>query len=141
MIEKDPSGPVTKAVQALGQLHKQRMRVSQGIELDTKPNRSPADYFHQEALTQLKSNKELQQHLNESDAVAALYLVFFSQLSGCVTDWDEPFAILSDWLIQRRLPATEEPWLVFQDMSAGERLVVKGALVSAPQFVVFRKFV
>ncbi|XP_006459066.1 hypothetical protein AGABI2DRAFT_201001 [Agaricus bisporus var. bisporus H97] len=128
LIEKDPSGPVTKAVQALGQLHKQRMRVSQGIELDTKPNRSPADYFHQEALTQLKSNKELQQHLNESDAVAALYLVFFSQLSGCVTDWDEPFAILSDWLIQRRLPVTEEPWLVFQDMSAGERLVVKGAL-------------
>lgn len=106
------------------------MRVLQGME---EPNPSPADYFRQEALTQLKNNKDLQQRLTVSDAIAAFYLVLFSQLAGCTTDWDEPFSILCDWLVQTKLPATEEPWLFFQDMPAADHLAVKGALVSEHQ--------
>ncbi|KAF9451906.1 hypothetical protein P691DRAFT_756900 [Macrolepiota fuliginosa MF-IS2] len=128
LIKQDPTGPVTKAARALGQLHQKKMRVSQGIEADTKPEHSQAVYFHNEALMQLKDNKNLQRRLSESDAVAALYLVLFSQLAGGIIDWDGPFAILCDWLVQTGLPGTEEPWLFFQGMSAAGRLAVKGAL-------------
>lgn len=130
LIKQDPAGPVTKAVRALGQLHQKRMRVSQGMEADTKPEHSPAVYFRNEALMQLKGNKDLQRRLTEADAIAAFYLVLFSQLAGCIADWDEPFAILSEWLVQTGLPVTEEPWLFFQGMTAAGRLAVKGALVS-----------
>lgn len=128
LIKQDPAGPVTKAARALGQLHQKRMRVSQGMESDTRPERSPAFYYRNEALMQIKGNKDLQRRLSEADAVAAFYLILFSQLGGCFADWDEPFAILCDWLAQIGLTSTEEPWLFFQEMSAAGRLAVKGAL-------------
>jgi hypothetical protein len=129
-MKQDPAGPVTKAVRALGQLHLKKMRVSQGMEADTKPEHSPAVYYRNEALVQLKGNKDLQRRLTEADAVAALYLVLFSQLGCCSVDWDEPFAILCDWLATTGLTATEEPWLFLQGMPAAGRFAVKGALVS-----------
>jgi hypothetical protein len=102
------------------------------MEPDSKPEHSTAVYYRNEALMQLKSNKDLQQRLTDADAVAAFYLVLFSQLGGCFTDWDEPFGILCDWLVQLGLPSTEEPWLFFQGMSAAGRLAIKGLLVSKP---------
>ncbi|KXN88627.1 Transcriptional regulatory protein pro-1 [Leucoagaricus sp. SymC.cos] len=128
LMKQDPAGPVTKTARALGQLHQKRMRVSQGMEPDTKPEHSPAVYYRNEALMQMRGNKDLQRSLTDADAIAALYLVLFSQLGGCFTDWDEPFTILCDWVVQTGLPVTQEPWLFFQGMSPAGRLAVKGAL-------------
>ncbi|KAJ3565173.1 hypothetical protein NP233_g7806 [Leucocoprinus birnbaumii] len=128
LMKQDPAGPVTKAAKALGQLHQKRMRVSQGIEQDSRQELSPAFYFRNEALMQIQGNKELQRRLTEADAVAAFYLTLFSQLGGCFADWDEPFGILCDWLVQTGLTSTEEPWLFFQGLPAASRFAVKGAL-------------
>lgn len=132
MIKQDPAGPVAKAAMALGQLHQTKMRVSQGLESDTKPEHSPAFYWRNEALMQIKSKKDLRRRPveMEADAIASLYLVLFSQLDGCLLDWDEPFTILCDWLVATGLTSTEEPWLFFQGMSAPGRLAVEGTLVS-----------
>lgn len=105
------------------------MRVSQGLESDAKPEHSLALYWRNEALMQIKSkDAQCRPTEAEADAIAALYLVLFSQLGGCFVDWDEPFTILCDWLTQTGLTSTEEPWLFFQGMSATGRLAVKGAL-------------
>jgi len=132
LIKQDPAGPVAKAARALGQLHQKKMRVSQGLESDTKPEHSPAFYWRKEALMQIKSDKDSRRRPveAEADAIASLYLVLFSQLDGCLVDWDEPFAILCDWLVATGLTSTEEPWLFFQGMSDAGRLAVKGTLVS-----------
>lgn len=124
---------MAKAVKALVQLHQKKMRVAQGLS-DTKPEHSPAFYWRNEALMQIKSNKDSRHRAVEveSDAIASLYLVLFSQLDGCRVDWNEPFTILCDWLVATGLTSTEEPWLFFQGMSTASRLAVKGTLVSKP---------
>ncbi|KAJ3570485.1 hypothetical protein NP233_g4366 [Leucocoprinus birnbaumii] len=167
LMKQDPAGPVTKAARALGQLGQERMRVSQGMEQDSRQELSPASYFRNEALMQIQGKRELQLRLTEADAVAAFYLTLFSQLGGRPADevlmqtqenkelqrrlteegavaafdltpfsqlgghpadWDEPFGILCDWLVQTGLTSTEEPWLFFQGLSAAGRFAVKGAL-------------
>ncbi|KAJ7679032.1 fungal-specific transcription factor domain-containing protein [Mycena polygramma] len=118
MIVQEPRGAVTNAVCALASLHYTRMRVAQGLEApETSPEQSTARYFHDEACTGAYS---------ESDAIAALHLVCFSQLSGGATDWQPVFAVACDWVAQQTdLLKHDNPKLALQSLPVEGQLIVK----------------
>ncbi|KAF8896476.1 fungal-specific transcription factor domain-containing protein [Infundibulicybe gibba] len=129
LIVQEPRGAVTNAVCALASLHFTRMRVAQGLEApDPNPEHSNATYFHDEAYFQLATAKQLRGGYSEGDAIAALHLLSFSQLSGGATDWKPAFAVACDWLAQTGLPTDENPKLVFHNMSATGQLAAKAIL-------------
>jgi len=76
-------------------------------------------YLRQEALFKLESNKNTNGTWSDNDAIAALHLVSFSQLSGGGIDWEIPFNILSQWLLQQNLVQqnVENPWMAFLALS------------------------
>ncbi|KAJ6624041.1 fungal-specific transcription factor domain-containing protein [Mycena sp. CBHHK59/15] len=127
MIVQEPRGAVTNAVCALASLHYTRMRVAHGLEApDPNPEHSTAKYFHDEAYFQLANAKQMHGSYSESDAIAALHLVWFSQLSGGTTDWQTVFAMACDWLAQQRgLLTDDNPKLALQNLSATGQLIVK----------------
>ncbi|CAK5269651.1 unnamed protein product [Mycena citricolor] len=127
MIVEEPRGAVTNAVCALASLHYTRMRVSHGLEApDPNPEHSTAKYFHDEAYFQLHTAKQTQGAYGESDAIAALHLVWFSQLSGGATDWQPVFAVACDWLAQQTdLLTNDNPRLGLQALSTAGQLIVK----------------
>ncbi|KAF7328044.1 Zn(2)-C6 fungal-type domain-containing protein [Mycena kentingensis (nom. inval.)] len=127
MIVADPRGAVTNAICALASLHYTRMRVSHGLEPpDPNPEHSTAKYFHDEAYFQLHNAKQVRGTYGESDAVAALHLVWFSQLSGGTTDWQPVFSVACDWLAQQTdLLTSDNPKLALQRLSSSTQLIVK----------------
>ncbi|KAJ7592928.1 fungal-specific transcription factor domain-containing protein [Mycena floridula] len=126
MIVQEPRGAVTNAVCALASLHFSRMRVAQGFEApDPNPEHSTAKYFHDEAYFQLANAKQLRGGHNESEVLAALHLVCFSQLSGGTTDWQLVLAIALDWIGQVGLSTDENPKATLSNMSVAGQLVVK----------------
>nr|GAT54590.1 predicted protein [Mycena chlorophos] len=127
MIVADPRGAVTNAVCALASLHYTRMRVSHGLEApDPNPEHSTAKYFHDEAYFQLHNAKQVRGTYNESDVVAALHLVWFSQLSGGATDWQPVFAVACDWLAQQTdLLTSDNPKLALHRLPPSSQLIVK----------------
>jgi hypothetical protein len=107
------------------------MRVAQGLEApDPNPEHSNATYFHDEAYFQLNTAKQMRGSYGESDAVAALHLISFSQLSGCTTDWQPAFMVVSEWLTQTGLPAEDNPAMALRGMSPIAQLLAKATLVS-----------
>jgi hypothetical protein len=128
-VMDEPRGAVTHAICALADLHSTQMRVSQGLEApNPHPETSTAMYLRHEALFKLESNKEHRGGWSESDAIAALHLVSFSQLSGRGADWETPFDILCQWLLQTGLPIAENPRLSFPTVSPASQLVIKAIL-------------
>ncbi|KAJ7067197.1 fungal-specific transcription factor domain-containing protein [Mycena amicta] len=127
MIVAEPRGAVTNAVCALASLHYTRMRVSHDLEApDPNPEHSTAKYFHDEAYFQLHNAKQVRGTYGESDAVAALHLVWFSQLSGGATDWQPVFAVACDWLAQQTdLLTSDNPQLALQRLPSSSQLIVK----------------
>ncbi|PBL03598.1 hypothetical protein ARMGADRAFT_23481 [Armillaria gallica] len=126
MIVQEPRGAVTNAVCALSSLHFTRMRVAQGLEApDPNPEHSTAQYFHDEAAFQLASGKQSKSRYAESDVLAALYLLFFSQMAGSTVDWPPMLAIALEWISQTGLPTGENPKLVLANMSPSSQLIVK----------------
>ncbi|KAJ7158512.1 fungal-specific transcription factor domain-containing protein [Mycena filopes] len=127
MIVSEPRGAVTNAVCALASLHYTRMRVAHGLEApETNPEHSTAKYFHDEAYFQLHSAKQVRGAYNESDAIAALHLVWFSQLSGGATDWTPVFAVACDWVAQQTdLLSNDAPKLALRNLSDAGQLIVK----------------
>ncbi|KAJ7639849.1 fungal-specific transcription factor domain-containing protein [Mycena polygramma] len=127
MIVQEPRGAVTNAVCALASLHYTRMRVAQGLEApETRPEQSTARYFHDEAYFQLANAKQAHGAYNESDAIAALHLVCFSQLSGGATDWQPVFAVACDWVAQQTdLLKHDNPKLALQSLPVSGQLIVK----------------
>ncbi|KAJ7170903.1 fungal-specific transcription factor domain-containing protein [Mycena crocata] len=127
MIVQEPRGAVTNAVCALASLHYTRMRVAHGLEApDPNPETSTAKYFHDEAYFQLHNAKQLRGSYSESDAIAALHLVWFSQLSGGATDWQPVFAVACDWVAQQTdLLTNDNPKLALQNLPAAGQLIVK----------------
>ncbi|KAJ7745738.1 fungal-specific transcription factor domain-containing protein [Mycena metata] len=127
MIVSEPRGAVTNAVCALASLHYTRMRVAHGLEApETNPEHSTAKYFHDEAYFQLHSAKQVRGSYNESDAIAALHLVWFSQLSGGATDWTPVFAVACDWVAQQTdLLTSDNPKLALRNLSDAGQLIVK----------------
>lgn len=109
------------------------MRVAQGLEApDPHPEHSNAAYFHNEAFFQLDAAKQMRGSYSESDAVAALHLVSFTQLAGGTRDWQPAFHVVSEWLGQTGLPASENPVVTLRAMNPTAQLVVKATLVSCP---------
>ncbi|KAK0204809.1 fungal-specific transcription factor domain-containing protein [Desarmillaria ectypa] len=126
MIVQEPRGAVTNAVCALSSLHFTRMRVAQGLEApDPNPEHSTAQYFHDEAVFQLTSGKQTKSRHDESDVLAALYLLCFSQMAGSTVDWPPMLAIALEWISQTSLPTSDNPKLVLANMSASNQLIVK----------------
>ncbi|KAJ6512967.1 fungal-specific transcription factor domain-containing protein [Mycena sanguinolenta] len=130
MIVLEPRGAVTNAVCALASLHYTRMRVAHGLEApETNPEHSTAKYFHDEAYFQLHNAKQLRGSYSESDAIAALHLVWFSQLSGGATDWQPVFAVACDWVAQQTdLFSTGDPKVALQNLTVAGQLIVKFTL-------------
>lgn len=120
---------MTNAICALASLHHDRMRISQGLE---EPNANPqatnAHYFHTEAWYQLATSKTMRGH-NECDAIAALHLVSYSQMSGGVTDWVQMFQTACEWLVSTGLHNDEQPLQAYQNMNEAAQLAVKMTLV------------
>lgn len=107
------------------------MRVAEGLEApDPNPEHSNAKYFHDEAYFQLDTARNLR-HTNESDALAALHLVGFSQLSGGATSWQPALQIMCDWLTRTGLLSEEHPALSLRAMSLTTQLLVKATIVSS----------
>lgn len=133
MIVQEPRGAVTNAVCALASLHYTRMRVAHGLEApETNPEHSTAKYFHDEAYFQLHNAKQVRGSYSESDAIAALHLVWFSQLSGGATDWQPVFAVACDWVAQQTdLLTNDNPKLALQSLPVTGQLIVKLTLVRA----------
>ncbi|KAJ7707437.1 fungal-specific transcription factor domain-containing protein [Mycena rosella] len=127
MIVQEPRGAVTNAVCALASLHYTRMRVSHGFEApDPNPEHSTSKYFHDEAYFQLHNAKQVHGSYSESDAIAALHLVWYSQLSGGTTDWQPVFTVACDWVAQQTdLLTSDNPKLALQSLPAAGQLIVK----------------
>jgi hypothetical protein len=109
------------------------MRVAHGLEApETNPEHSTAKYFHDEAYFQLHNAKQVRGSYSESDAIAALHLVWFSQLSGGATDWQPVFAVACDWVAQQTdLLTNDNPKLALQSLPVTGQLIVKLTLVRA----------
>ncbi|KAF5382023.1 hypothetical protein D9615_004431 [Tricholomella constricta] len=129
IILQEPRGAVTNAVCALASLHYTRMRVAQGLEApDPNPEHSNATYFHDEAYFQLETAKQLRGAYTESEAVAALHLVCYSQLSGGTTGWQPAFVVMCEWLTQTGLLTDENAAITLHTMSTTAQLLVKATL-------------
>ncbi|KAF9065091.1 fungal-specific transcription factor domain-containing protein [Rhodocollybia butyracea] len=128
LIVQEPRGAVTNAVCAVANLHYTRKRVAEGFERpDSNPENSTARYFYNESLFQLANTKQLRGHYNESDVIAALHLVYFSQLSGGSVDWMPVLNIALEWMANIGLPE-ENPISVLSTMSLAGQIAVKGTM-------------
>ncbi|KAJ7476180.1 fungal-specific transcription factor domain-containing protein [Mycena latifolia] len=127
MIVQEPRGAVTNAVCALASLHSTRMRTSHGLKApDPNPEHSTSKYFHDEAYFQLHNAKQVRGAYTASDAIAALHLVWYSQLSGGTTDWQPVFAVACDWVAQQTdLLTSDNPKLALQSLPVEGQLIVK----------------
>ncbi|KAL0565656.1 hypothetical protein V5O48_016365, partial [Marasmius crinis-equi] len=127
LIVQDPRGALTNAVCALASLHYTRLRVAQGLEApDPNPEHSTAKYFYDEAYFQLVNVKQIHGgNYTETDALAALHLVYFSQLSGGLTDWRPVLSIALDWIAQSGLPNDHSPEITLRMMGMAGQMSVK----------------
>ncbi|KAJ3810977.1 fungal-specific transcription factor domain-containing protein [Lentinula aff. lateritia] len=129
LIVQEPRGAVTNAVCALASLHFTRKRVAEGLEApDPNPDHSTAKYFYDESYFQLANAQQIRGQYNESDVIAALHLVYFSQMSGGSMDWMPVLSIALDWLSQIGLPDEEDPRSVLNTMSFSAQIAVKGTM-------------
>ena len=120
---------MTNAVCALASLHFTRKRIAEGLETpDPNLVHSFTRYFHNEAHFQLDAAKHLR-HRNESDALAALHLVSFSQLSGGETAWQPAFQVMCDWLATTGLVTHDNPSSGLLALSPTGQFLVKATLV------------
>ncbi|KAF5376163.1 hypothetical protein D9757_009338 [Collybiopsis confluens] len=129
LIVQEPRGAVTNAVCALASLHFSRKRVAEGLEPpDLNPQHSTAKYFYDEAYYQLANAQAMRGHYSESDVIAALHLVYFSQLSGGSMDWTPVLSVALDWLAQIGLTDQEDPRSTLGTMSLTSQIAVKGTM-------------
>ncbi|KAG6910838.1 hypothetical protein DXG01_007153 [Tephrocybe rancida] len=128
IIMQEPRGAVTNAVCALASLHYTRMRVAQGLEAPDPNPENFAAYFHREACLQLETAKQARNPYTDSEAMAAVHLVCYSQLSGGTADWQPAFGVLCDWLTQTGLLSDENPAITLHAMSATAQILVKATL-------------
>jgi len=131
MINEEPQGALTNAICSLASLYSTRVRVAQGLEApESNHEQSAAKYFQGEAYMQLVNTKQMRQSYSESDVLAALHLVVFSQMSGTVMDWQESLTVAYDWLAETGLPTNDNPRNSLSTMTAVQQLIVKIVMVS-----------
>ncbi|KAJ7096534.1 fungal-specific transcription factor domain-containing protein [Mycena belliarum] len=127
MVLQDPRGATTHAVCALASLHYTRLRVAHGLEApDADPSTATSKFFHDEAYFNLHQAQQARGAYAAGDALAALHLVWYSQLSGGATDWQPVFAVACDWLAQQTdLLGSDNPKLALQHLPEDGQLIVK----------------
>ncbi|KAM6504486.1 Fungal specific transcription factor domain containing protein [Amanita muscaria] len=129
IITRDPNGAVAKAVCALSSLHMAQLKISQGLEpLEPSMDHSTATYFRDEASFLINSSLQLHGRYTANDAIAALHLVSFSQLSGGQFPWQDAFGVLCDRVAQSALPSAENPCAQYENMSLVDQYIVKATL-------------
>jgi len=129
LITSDPNGPVAKAVCALSSLHMAQLKISQGLEpLEPNMDHSTATYFRDEASFLINSSLQLHGRYTANDAIAALHLVSFSQLSGGQFPWQDAFGVLCERVAQSALPLAENPCAQYENMSLVDQYIVKATL-------------
>lgn len=123
---------MANAICALSSLHANQIRIEQGLEsLSRDAKGTQATYFHDEAVFQLTSAKQQHGRYRESDAIAALHLVSYSQMSGGNGDWQSVFTVTCEWVAQTGLFLEESnARRVFDGLSSTGQLIVKMVLVS-----------
>ncbi|KAE9399793.1 hypothetical protein BT96DRAFT_965533 [Gymnopus androsaceus JB14] len=150
LLVQEPRGAITHAVCALASLHYMRKRVAEGLEApDLNPQNSTAKYFYTEAYLQLVNAQQIRGHYTESDIIAALHLVYFSQLSGGSMDWMPVLGIALDWLAQIGITEEEDPKMMLSTLSMAAQIAVKGTmwidifasltLMRPPKYLMFYK--
>ncbi|CAA7266981.1 unnamed protein product [Cyclocybe aegerita] len=127
-IVEEPRGAVSLAICALADLYSKQMRVSQGLEAPNQNAENSTSYLRHEALLRLENNNATHNGWTEKDALAALHLISLSQMAGGSCDWEQPFGILSQWLLQTNLHHAENPWMAFLSLSPTSQLCVKATL-------------
>ncbi|KIK66589.1 hypothetical protein GYMLUDRAFT_157062 [Collybiopsis luxurians FD-317 M1] len=129
LIVQEPRGAVTNAVCALANLHFSRRRVAEGLEPpDFNIQHSTAKYFYDEAYLQLANAHVMRGHYSDSDVIAALHLVYFSQLSGGSMDWMPVLSVGLDWLAQIGMPDEEDPRAMLNTLPLTSQIAVKGTM-------------
>lgn len=115
------------AICALADLHIKQTRIDKGLEA---PNPSLENtYYRNEAMFQLGNSKNTHGCYSDHDVIAALHLISLSQSSGGISEWDAPFDILCQWLLQTNLHLAENPWIAFLSLTPTVQLYVKATLV------------
>jgi hypothetical protein len=128
LITQNPKGVVANTVCALSSLHLAQTKILQGLDSpESSIEQSKATYFRDEAYFQIGSSR----CYTEGDAVAALHLVSFSQLSSGQFPWQDAFAVLCDWLIQTALQSAENTCMIYNNMSSFSQYIVKATIVSS----------
>ena len=89
-----------------------------------------ATYFHDEAAFLIERSLHLHGSYTDSDAITALHLMSFSQLSGGQFLWTDAFGILCARVMQSTLPSAEDPCTIYNRMSSIDQYIVKATLVS-----------
>jgi len=107
-----------------------QMRISHGLEAPSSTDSFATNYFLQEALYKLESNKTNNNGIyTEDEAVAAVLLVGLSQLSGGASSWESPFNVLVHWLLQTKLHLADDIWATYLSLSMTSQFIVRATLV------------
>ncbi|KAI0789851.1 fungal-specific transcription factor domain-containing protein [Abortiporus biennis] len=129
ILMSDPRGAVAHAIAGLASLHSARLRIVHGIEAPNRnPERSIPKYFYDQAVIQLMNSKTMNGRYTEGDAIAAVYLITFSTLSGGSTDWTPMLEVACDWFIQTGIHEEQNPKLTLMNMSAVGRFAAKATV-------------
>lgn len=129
ILLSEPQGAVTHAICALSSLHSARLRISRGLEVpNPHPERSIPKYFYDQAAMQLMTSKTMGGHYSEKDAIAALYLVGFSTLSGGSTNWLTMLDIACEWLSETGIQDEQNPKLTLRNMSDMSRFAAQATM-------------
>jgi len=89
-----------------------------------------ATYFRDEAAFLIARSLHVHGSYTDSDAITALHLMSFSQLSGGQFPWADAFDVLCARVIQSTLPSAENPCTIYNRMSSIDQYTVKATLVS-----------
>lgn len=131
ILMSDPQSAITYAICALSSLHSARLRISRGLEVpNPHPERSIPKYFYDQAAVQLMTRKTMNGHYTDQDALAALYLVSFSTLSGGSTNWQTMLDIACEWFVETGIQDDQNPKLTLMNMNSVSRLAAKATMVS-----------
>jgi hypothetical protein len=108
---------------ALANLHYTRKRVADGLEPpELSLDNSTAKYFYGEAYFHIANAQQIRGHYSESDVIAALHLVYFSQMSGGLVDWTPVLTIALDWLAQIGISEEDDPRSMLSTLSVAAQI-------------------
>jgi len=101
------------------------MQNPQGPEMN---HSTAATYFRDEAAFLISGSLHLNGSYTDRDAIAALHLMSFSQLSGGQFPWADAFDVLCTRVLQSALPSAENPCTIYNTMSSIDQYTVKATL-------------